>query len=144
MATLTRRRALSAPPEVVWEVIADAYTLPRWWPRVTRVEGVEETGFTEVLVSRRGRPVRLDHYYTEVAPPRVLAWELEILGSQFERMLSAWSTRLELSASADGGTLVVLSEHQIFRGSFRTGGFLQRRAARHRLDTALAGLQALV
>ncbi len=144
MATLTRRRRLGASPEVVWEVIADAYTLPRWWPRVTRVEGVEETRFTEVLVSRRGRPVRLDLYYTEVTPPRVLAWELEILGSQFERMLNAWSTRLELSPSDDDGTLVAISEDQSFRGSFRTGGFLQRRATRHRLDAALAGLAELI
>ena len=142
MAALTRTRVVPAPPEAVWEVISDAYTLPRWWPRVTRVEGVAETGFTEVLVSRRGRPVRLDLYYTEVEAPRVLSWELEITGSQFERMLGEWATRLTLSP-ADGGTLIRAEERQAFRGSFRTGGFLQRRAARRRLDAALAGLAQL-
>jgi uncharacterized protein YndB with AHSA1/START domain len=143
VATLTRSAMVAAPPEAVWELISDARTLPRWWPAVTRVEGVAETGFTEVLLSRRGRPVRLDMYYVEVQAPQILSWELEIAGTQFERMLGEWVTRCELSA-ADGGTRVAIEERQIFRGSFRTGGWLQRRAARHRLDGALAGLAALI
>jgi uncharacterized protein YndB with AHSA1/START domain len=142
LATLVRSRVVAAPPEVVWEVIADAYTLPRWWPRVTRVEGVEETGFTEVLVSRRGRPVRLDLHYTEVEPPERLSWALELSGSQLERLLAEWATRMDLAA-VDGGTLVTLEERQSFRGSFRTGSLLQRRASRRRLDGALAGLAEL-
>jgi uncharacterized protein YndB with AHSA1/START domain len=143
MASLVRSRQLAAPPEVVWEILADAYALPRWWPRITRVERVEETGFTEVLLSRRGRPVRLDLHYTEVEPPESLGWALELSGSQFERLLSEWATRFSLSP-VDGGTLVSIEERQSFRGSFRTGSFLQRRAARRRLDGALTGLAQLV
>jgi uncharacterized protein YndB with AHSA1/START domain len=142
VASLSRSRLVTAPPEAVWEVIADAYSIPRWWPRVTRVEGVEESGFTEVLLSKRGRPVRLDLHYTEVEPPELLAWALELGGSQFERMLAEWATRFSLAA-AEGGTLVTLEERQTFRGSFRTGSFLQRRALRRRLDGALAGLAGL-
>ncbi len=142
MASLIRSRVVTAPREAVWAVIADASALPRWWPRVTRVEGVQETSFTEVLLSKRGRPMRLDLYYTEVEPPELLAWKLELAGSQFERLLGEWSTRFTLSA-VDGGTLVAIEEHQSFRGSFRTGGVLQRRAARRRLDAALAGLAQL-
>jgi uncharacterized protein YndB with AHSA1/START domain len=143
VATLTRSAVVAAPPEAVWELISDARTLPGWWPAVTRVEGVAETGFTEVLLSRRGRPVRLDMFYTEVQAPQILSWELEITGTQFERMLGEWVIRCELSP-ADGGTRVMIEERQSFRGTFRTGGFLQRRAARKRVDGALAGLAALL
>jgi uncharacterized protein YndB with AHSA1/START domain len=142
VASLVRSRLIPAPPEAVWEVISDAYSLPRWWPRVTRVEAVEETGFTEVLVSKRGRPVRLDLHYTEVEPPGRLSWALTLAGSQFERLLSEWVTHFRLSP-VDGGTQVTVEERQSFRGSFRTGGFLQRRASRHRLDQALVGLAQL-
>ena len=39
--TVRRSRTLRATPEEVWAIVGDAYHLPRWWPRVTRVEGVE-------------------------------------------------------------------------------------------------------
>ena len=39
----------SAPLDDVWQVVRDPYHLPRWWPRVQRVEGVTDEHFTEVL-----------------------------------------------------------------------------------------------
>lgn len=139
MAHVFSERRIAAPVEAVWEVLTDATSLPRWWPRVTRVEGVMETGFTQVLVSRRGRPIRLDLLYTEVEAPRRLAWALDIPGGQFERLLREWATGFMLTSEADGVT-VRIDERQIFRGSLKTGSFIQRRAQRRRLEDALAGL----
>ena len=142
MANVASERLIAASPEAVWEVLADATTLPRWWPRVTRVEGVMETGFTQVLVSRRGRPIRLDLLYTEVEPPRRLAWALDIPGGQFERLLREWATGFILTPDSDG-VRVRIDERQIFRGSLKTGSLIQRRAQRRRLQDALAGLAGL-
>jgi uncharacterized protein YndB with AHSA1/START domain len=143
VATLTRSELVPASPAAIWEVVSDAYTFPRWWPAVTRVEGVTETGFTEVLYSKRGRPVRLDLHYTEVEEAVSLGFALELRGSQFERMLAEWSTRLTLAAQDAQATRVTLAETQRFRGSFKTGTVWQRRAAKRRLDDALAGLADL-
>jgi uncharacterized protein YndB with AHSA1/START domain len=141
--SVTRSGVVPVPPEAIWGVISDAYSLPRWWPAVTRVEGISEIGFTEVLYSRRGRPIRLDLLYTEVEEDARLAWRLDIPGGQFERLLSEWSTRFTLVPEAPG-TRVTIEERQTFRGvSFKTGGFIQRRAARKRIDGALAGLADL-
>ena len=38
----------------------DAHHMPRWWPGVVRVEGVEEDRFTQVFQTKKGRPVRMD------------------------------------------------------------------------------------
>ncbi len=38
----------------------DPHHLPRWWPRVTRVEDVEDGAFTEVMRTRKGKFVRAD------------------------------------------------------------------------------------
>jgi uncharacterized protein YndB with AHSA1/START domain len=140
VATLTRTELVPAPPTAIWEVVSDAYSFPRWWPGVTRVEGVTETGFTEVLYSKRGRPVRLDIHYTEVEEAESLGFALEVRGSQFERLLAEWSTRMTLTAEAQDATRVTLVETQRFRGSFKTGTLWQRRAAKRRLDDALRGL----
>jgi uncharacterized protein YndB with AHSA1/START domain len=139
VATVTRSRVIPALPNAVWLALADAYTLPRWWPRVTRVEGITETGFTQVLFSKRGRVVRLDHSYTEVEENTALGWRLDLASSSLDRLLAEWHTRFLLEPETDG-TRVTIVERQTFRGSFRTGSWMQRRASKQRLDDALDGL----
>ncbi len=53
-------RTIAAPAGELWDVISDPHHLPRWWPRVTRVEDVEEDAFTEVMKTRKGKLVRAD------------------------------------------------------------------------------------
>ena len=48
MPTARRSRTVPAPPERVWEIVGDPHHLPRWWPRVQRVESVTDEHFTEV------------------------------------------------------------------------------------------------
>ena len=60
MPTARASRTIAAPPEQLWRILSDPYHLPRWWPRVTRVEDVVEGAFTEVMKTRRGKTVRAD------------------------------------------------------------------------------------
>ncbi len=64
-----RTRTLPASPEELWELIADPHHMPRWWPGVERMEGVEPDRFTEVFKTKRGRPVRADFRVRESEAP---------------------------------------------------------------------------
>ena len=143
MARTTRSRPLESPPEAVWEVVSDPHHLPRWWPGVARVEDVHGARFTEVIPTRRGRPVRLDFVVVESDPPRRRAWSQELTGTPFERLLRSWTTTITLAPASDDGCIVTLEEHQQLRGSFRAGLLLQRRPAARRVESALTGLAAL-
>lgn len=132
-----------APQAAVWEVVSDPHHLPRWWPGVARVEDVRGGRFTEVIPTRRGKPVRLDFVVLESKPPRRCSWTQELAGTPFERLLSAWTTTITLEASSEDGCLVTLEEHQQLRGSFRAGLLLQRRPASRRVESALTALAGL-
>ena len=142
MARTVRSRLIPAPREAVWEVLSDPHHLPRWWPQVTRVEHVQGERFTEVVPTKRGKPMRLDLRVTASTAPELRSWAQELAGTPFERLLDEWTTSVSL-AEQDGATLVTITEVQQLRGSFRLGLPLQRRPARRRVDAALAGLAAL-
>ncbi len=40
MPTAQRSRTIAASPQELWDVVGDPHHLPRWWPRVSRVESV--------------------------------------------------------------------------------------------------------
>jgi uncharacterized protein YndB with AHSA1/START domain len=143
MARITRTRRIAASPEAVWAVVCDPHHLPRWWPGVARVEDVRGGHFTEVIPTRRGRPVRLDFTVIESEPPRLRAWTQELAGTPFERLLSSWTTRITLAPEGADGSLVTLEEHQQLRGSLRAGLLLQRRPAVRRVESALTALARL-
>src|ERR1700753_272522 len=113
--------------------------MPRWWPGVERREGVESDRFTQVFKTKRGRPVRADFRVVTSDAPTTRAWEQEVEGTPFERVLSASVMGVRL-APAPAGTEVTISQRQKLRGYSRTGGFLLRRATASRLDEALDGL----
>jgi uncharacterized protein YndB with AHSA1/START domain len=141
--TTRRSRTVAASPDEIWRVVADPHHLPRWWPRVTRVEAVDDDAFTLVLATDKGRGVRADYRLLESAPPRLRAWEQEIEGTPFERILSRARTEVALEPVADV-TQVTITLRQSMRGFARLGGFLIRRAGRRQLDDALDGLEAIV
>jgi uncharacterized protein YndB with AHSA1/START domain len=123
--------------------VADPHALPRWWPRVERVEGVDGRGFTEVLRSDRGAIVRADFRFTRREKPRAVGWEQELEGTPFAKLLRASATEVTLAPEGDGATRVEVRIDQRLQGVSRLGGFLVRRAARRQLDEALRGLGAL-
>jgi uncharacterized protein YndB with AHSA1/START domain len=139
--TVRRARVVSEPPEVVWAVVGDPRRLPRWWPRVERVEAVGPEGWTSVLRSERGKAVRADYRVEVDEPPSRRAWVQELEGSPFERLWAENRTEVAL-APAGSGTEVTLTVRQRMRRTARLGTFMLRRATRRSLDDALAALAA--
>ena len=139
MAAARRTRTLTASPQEVWELVADPHHMPRWWPGVERMEGVEPDRFTQVFKTKRGRPVRADFRVVASEAPTTRAWEQEVAGTPFERVLSASVTEVRLDP-VPAGTEVTISQQQKLRGYSRTGGFMLRRATAAKLDEALDGL----
>jgi uncharacterized protein YndB with AHSA1/START domain len=141
MPTVLRGRTVPATPQAVWEVLADPYHLPRWWPRVERVEDATPDAWTTVMRSSSGRTVRADYTRTDAHRPRRLAWRQEIEETPFERVFAEALTEITLKPDGDASTRIELKAVQRLRGRSRFGGFLARRAARRQLDAALDGLQ---
>ena len=141
---MRRSRTLRATPEAVWGVVGDAYHLPRWWPRVTRVEGVSGEAFTQVLTTAKGVPVRADFRVVESSAPALRRWEQQVANTPVERILVSSSIDVRLERAGDAATVVSLTIAQRMRGLGVLGGFMVRRASRRQLEGALDGLEALV
>jgi len=141
---MQRSRTLRATPEEIWAIVGDVYHLPRWWPRVTRVEGVDDDAFTQVLTTAKGVPVRADYRVVESAPLRVQRWAQQLVNTPFERVLAASEVEVRLEPEGDAATRVAVSLVQRLRGLSRLGSFMVRNAGRRQLDDALNGLEALV
>ncbi len=117
----------------------DAHHQPRWWPGVRRMEGVDEDRFTQVHLTKKGRPVRIDFTVLASEPPWRRIWSQELEGTPFERVLGESVTEIVLEPEGTG-TRVTIELRQKLRGYSRTGGFLLRRASGGRLEEALEGL----
>jgi uncharacterized protein YndB with AHSA1/START domain len=134
-----RSRTVPGSPEQVWEIVADPYQLPRWWPRVTRVEGVDGLGWTTVMASPRGRDVRADWRLDGSDRPSRRRWEQELEGSPFGRLFELNAVELRIEA----GTVTIEIQQRV-RGWARLAPFIVRRAAKKVADEALDGLVAIL
>jgi uncharacterized protein YndB with AHSA1/START domain len=149
MPVVRRSRTIEASPGRVWELVADPYHMPRWWPEVRRMEAVEADRFTQVFTTRKGRSVRMDFRLVASEAPGAAGpagrrvWAQELEGSPFERVLDEALTEVVVEPAGEG-TRVTITLSQRLRGYSRTGGFLMRRATRARLDRALEGLEAIL
>jgi uncharacterized protein YndB with AHSA1/START domain len=147
MPRARRSRVIPAPRADVWSVVSDPYHLPRWWPKVARVEGVHErkggsgSQWTTVFETSTGKSVRADFRCRYSRAPEAYGWEQEIPGSPFEKYLRSAVTEIELR-DADRGTLVEIETEQRLRGISRFGGGpMLRRATARQLDEALDALE---
>lgn len=151
MATARRTRTVPSAPRRVWELIEDPHHFPRWWPGVKRMEGVDDDHWTQVFVTKKGHPVRVDFRLLESEAPGARGpeqagrrrWEQELAGSPFERVLRQAVTEVRIEP-ADDGTRVTIEERQKLRGYSRLVGLVLRRASRTRLERALDGLEKAV
>jgi uncharacterized protein YndB with AHSA1/START domain len=143
--SVSRRRTIAAPVGEVWKLISDPYNLPRWWPRVGRVENVDDKGgrrsqWTKVLETSEGRGVRADFRCLSSAENERYVWEQQLEGSPFAKHLR--SSEIEIHLSAEGeGTEVELTSNQTLRGMSRLGSPLMRSGQGEILDEALDGLE---
>jgi len=143
---VTRRRTIAAPVEEVWELISDPYSLPRWWPRTSRVESVDRkpegkrSQWTKVLETAEGRGVRADYRCLSSAEGERYVWEQQLAGSPFERHLRSSVVEIGLRTE-DEGTTVSLTSDQKLRGMSRLGSPMMRGGQGKILDQALDGLE---
>jgi uncharacterized protein YndB with AHSA1/START domain len=154
--TARRSRTIAAPVEQLWELVCDPHHLPRWWPRVTRVEGVEGNAFTEVMKTEKGKIVRADFDIVALDRDRhLLSWSQRIEQTPFARVLASSETDV-LLAGGDGSstTHVTIELRQTLAGfsprygmlagmSPRVGGRMVRKAAERTVEEALAGLERI-
>jgi uncharacterized protein YndB with AHSA1/START domain len=143
---VNRRRTISAPVPEVWSLVSDPYSLPRWWPRTSRVENVTQKSggrrsqWTKVLETAEGRGVRADYRCLSSAENERYVWEQELAGTPFARHLR--SSRIEIALRADGGgTRVDLSSVQSLKGMSRLGSPMMGRGQGAILDEALDGIE---
>jgi uncharacterized protein YndB with AHSA1/START domain len=155
--TARRSRSIAAPAQELWELLLDPHHLPRWWPRVTRVEDVEEDAFTEVMRTRKGKLVRADFDVRRDEAQRTITWIQRIDGTPFASVLRSAETELRLTPTSTGGTEVTIELRQQMAGGSdrrgpgrslavlgvapRFGAPLVRRAAGATLEEALDGLE---
>lgn len=159
MPTATRTRTIEASPKEIWEVLSDPHHLPRWWPRVSRIESVTLEGtpdsgglagelgaFTEVLMSAKGKLVRADFRLVDASAGQRIVWAQEVENTPFAKVLKSAETEVSLAGPADAYTTEVTVEmRQSLRGFFaRLGGYLVRRAAAATIEEALDGLERIV
>ncbi|HET8863995.1 MAG TPA: SRPBCC family protein [Solirubrobacterales bacterium] len=143
---MTRRRTVAAPLDEVWELVSDPYSLPRWWPRTSRVESVDRkpegkrSQWTKVLETAEGRGVRADYRCLSSAKGERYVWEQQLAGSPFERHLRRSVIEIGLRGE-DGATEVSLTSDQKLRGMSRLGSPMMRGGQGKILDEALNGLE---
>ncbi len=152
MPTARRSRRIHTPLEDLWALVCDPHHLPRWWPRVERVEDVDEDAFTEVMRTRKGKLVRADYNVVmRNDTQHTLTWAQRLEGSPFAQVLSSAETQLWLTDAA-GGSEVTIELRQsmvgysdrggLFMGMApRLGGVMVRKAAAATLEQALDGLE---
>jgi uncharacterized protein YndB with AHSA1/START domain len=146
MPRVSRTRLIEAPRERVWDLVSDPHHLPRWWPKTVRVEDVRvvqggrRSRWTTVLGTQRGRGVRADYRCTSATEGERYAWEQEIEGTPFEKILRSAALEIRLAAD-DRSTAVTLSSSERLRGLSRLGSPMMRRAIRRRLEEALDGIE---
>ena len=145
MPKVSRSRVIAVGRDRVWDLVSDPHSLPRWWPRAQRVEDVrggegKRAHWTMVLQTERGTGVRADYRCTASTSGERYAWEQQLAGTPFDRILRA--SRLEIGlAGANGETQVTLTSEETLRGLSRLGAAMMRGASRRRLDEALDGIQ---
>ncbi|MHB8531400.1 MAG: SRPBCC family protein [Solirubrobacteraceae bacterium] len=166
MPNARRSRTIAAPADELWRLVSDPYHLPRWWPRVTRVEDVREGAFTEVMKTRRGKTVRADFDLVRAdSDSRTVRWDQRIEGTPFAAVLSSSQTELHLApvSAGDGAgasgtaTEVTIELRQEMSGGraagprgrwsgrfgLSFGARMVRRAAGATIDEALEGLERI-
>jgi uncharacterized protein YndB with AHSA1/START domain len=144
MPTTRRSRVYEVPVERVWRVVGDVHHLPRWWPKVRRVEAVSDGRFTQVMRTDKGRDVRADFRIVEDTPPAVLRYEQDLQGTPFEGFLHESVIAVEAEPAGEGTKVTITTRHKLKGISRVGGGSMLKRATKKQLDEALDALDGIV
>ena len=146
MPRVSRRRTIAAPIGEVWQLVSDPYSLPRWWPRVSRVENVDRkdggrrSQWTKVLETAEGRGVRADFRCLSSAENERYVWEQQLEGTPFAKHLRRSEIEIRLRPEGEA-TAIDLTASQTLRGMSRLGSPMMRSAQGKILDQALEGIE---
>jgi uncharacterized protein YndB with AHSA1/START domain len=161
MPTARASRRIAAPAEQLWRIVSDPYHLPRWWPRVERVEDVDASAFTEVMRTKKGRTVRADFDLVRADEPAgTVVWEQRLAGTPFAGVLSFSETELRVvpapAPPAEASDVTIEMRQELSGHAPRSeqepakarrrpslGGWLLRRAAQRTIKEALDGLEEI-
>jgi len=137
---------IAAPVGEVWKLVSDPYSLPRWWPRVGRVENVDgkdggrRSQWTKVLETSEGRGVRADFRCLSSAENERYVWAQQLEDSPFAKHLRSSEIEIRLRPEGDR-TEVELTSNQTLRGMSRLGSPMMRSGQGDILEEALEGLE---
>lgn len=156
MPTARATRTITSPPEELWRILSDPYHLPRWWPRVERVEAVSGEAFTEVMRTRKGKTVRADFDVVRSdEQTHTVIWEQRLQGTPFAGVLSSSETELRLAPArtADASEVTIEMRQELSGSSTATvggralfpsmGRRMVRKAAARMIGEALDGLERI-
>jgi uncharacterized protein YndB with AHSA1/START domain len=147
MPKVGRSRVIDADSGRTWELVSDPHHLPRWWPLAQRVEDVHEKDgrmrWTLALRSDRGTQVRADYTGGVAVEGHRFAWDQQVEGTPFERILRSASVEIAVATAGDRDekSLVSVSTVERLRGLSRLGSPMMRSAAGKRLEEALENLE---
>lgn len=114
MTDISRSRTISAPPQAIWDVLADFGSLSSW------ADGVEHScilnhGPDGPVGTTRRVQVRHDalvESITEFDPPATLAYDIEGLPARLRRVANRWTLR----PAGEATVVTVTSTVEIGRG----------------------------
>jgi carbon monoxide dehydrogenase subunit G len=140
VAHISRSSTISAPPQAIWDVLADFGSLSSW------ADGVEHScilnhGPDGPVGTTRRVQVRRDalvESITEFDPPTTLAYAIEGLPARLRRVANEWMLR-----PADDATVVTVTS-TVEIGSGPLAGLAERivgRVIAKQSDAMLAGLK---
>jgi uncharacterized protein YndB with AHSA1/START domain len=123
MPTARKSRRIDMPLEDLWALVCDPHHLPRWWPRVERVEDVDQDAFTEVMKTRKGKLVRADYNVVmRDDDQHTLTWAQRLAGTPFAQVLSSAETQLWLEPAGSGSEVTIELRQSLVRYSDQASG----------------------
>ena len=113
---IVRSTNIDAPPDAVWDVLADSRLLPDWVPAVDEVtecssEGEAIGGVRQCNVKLGGRSGRMVERCVELVPKTRIAYVVDDESFGMRRMFEHYGFAINLEPLAPGTTRVILETH---------------------------------
>lgn len=143
MSDISRSRTVAAPPQAIWDVLADFGALSSWADDIDHScvlsHGPDDGPLGTTRRIQIG-PNALVERITEFDPPTTLAYDIEGLPTRLRKVANRWVLR-PLGTAADTTSVVLISTVEVGTGRpARTAEWLALRVLAKQSDALLAGL----